>query len=66
LKQLVASQRAKVAGLGGKVLIDTARVYQSKTPDFDTETVLGEVFAEEPELKAACNIATKANPRRAQ
>lgn len=59
LKKLAASERAKVPELGGKVLVDTARIYQCGTPDADTETVLGEIFAEDPELKKACNVATK-------
>merc|ERR1719221_260889 len=43
-------------------LIDTARIYQYATPDGDTETVLGKIFAANPEVRPAIRIATKANP----
>ena len=62
LKCLINSKAGPVANLDGKVLIDTARVYQSGTPEFDTETVLGEIFEENPDIRSKCHIATKAHP----
>jgi aflatoxin B1 aldehyde reductase len=68
LTALVNSERAKVQGGGagaqaaGSVLVDTARIYQVGTPDADTETVLGQVFAENPTLRDGCSIATKCHP----
>jgi len=46
----------------GHVLVDTARLYQCGTPDGDTETLLGRAFAEHPDIRAACSVATKVNP----
>lgn len=67
LKAFANSDTAKVSGgVGGQamgsVLIDTARIYQMGTPDADTETVLGQVLADDPSLRDVCSIATKCNP----
>jgi hypothetical protein len=47
--------------VSGKALLDTARIYQSGTPEADTETVLGEIFRESPALRDFFYVATKAN-----
>jgi len=47
--------------VNGKALLDTARIYQSGTPEADTETVLGEIFRESPALRDFFYVATKAN-----
>lgn len=46
----------------GCALVDTARVYQQATPDGDTETTLGGIFAASPSLASRTSVATKANP----
>lgn len=42
-------------------LIDTARIYQQRTPDGDTETTLGEAFDMSPSMLSRISMATKAD-----
>ena len=63
LQALVATAEAQVPGSAadcdaGKVMVDTARVYQSG----ETEELIGELFQEHPELRSKCTLHTKANP----
>jgi len=44
------------------VMIDTARIYQQHSLYGDTETVLGDIFADNPSLIPKVHIATKAAP----
>lgn len=42
--------------------VDTARMYQLSTPDGDTETVLGQILASDPVVRAKACLHTKAQP----
>mmetsp|Transcript_119911 Transcript_119911/g.311153 ORF Transcript_119911/g.311153 Transcript_119911/m.311153 type:complete len:454 (-) Transcript_119911:4-1365(-) len=61
IRSFVGSDCAKVPGLEGRVMVDTARVYQQATPDGDTESTLGEIFSMFPSLERRSSIATKAS-----